>query len=60
MHFKVVCNVCGEWIWVSGSEERDTGAVNLKENALSWADACEHIQNGGDYTISDSEIDDEY
>jgi hypothetical protein len=61
MRFKCVCLICGEFIWVRGEYESDTNATTLNENDSAWDEACEHIKDGSDYSIIDSEpIDDEY
>lgn len=58
MRFCVTCDKCGEHIWVRGSDDPDTNSVDLNENDSAWDEACEHIKNGGPYTIGDSEADD--
>jgi hypothetical protein len=60
MNFKLKCAVCGETFWVCGSDEPDTGVVNLSEREEAWRDACEHVKDGGDYEIVDHEYDDPY
>lgn len=54
MNYEVICSQCGGSIWTRGYEEGDTNALVLDERD-PWPDACEHLINGGDFTIGRSE-----
>ena len=54
MRYAVKCTQCGAVIWIRGTEHE------LMDNDPDWDDACDHVKNGGDYEITDSEpIDDD-
>lgn len=55
MKFKLVCKVCGEAVWIRGNEEEDTNSVDLNYNDPEWDEACEHLKDGADWEITDSE-----
>jgi hypothetical protein len=46
------------WVRVI-ADEPDTNAIVLDEND-PWPDACQHILDGGEYTIAETEYDDPY
>lgn len=54
MRHQIKCPVCGATCWTRGWEEPDDIAAGLCDSNL-LADACEHIQAGGDYSIIDTE-----
>lgn len=57
MNYQIECDDCHATCWVRGSaEEPDTNAVVIDEEDLADADVCEHIMNGGEYTIIDAEL----
>jgi hypothetical protein len=53
--FKCVCKVCGAALWIRGTHEGDTNATELDINDPEWDEACEHLKDGADYDITDSE-----
>jgi len=55
IRYAVKCKACGDVIWIGGSYEPDTNALELDENDRYWDEACEHIKAGGDYELSDAE-----
>ncbi len=60
MKARIVCCVCGMSLWVRViADEPDTNAIVLDEND-PWPDACQHILDGGEYTIAETEYDDPY
>ena len=58
MKYKVRCPVCREEIWVRGSYDPDTNALELDDNDRNWNDACEHIRETSVYDVVDAEEDD--
>jgi hypothetical protein len=58
MRHQYKCDICGQTGWAKGWEEFDTNAAGLLDSE-PLDDACEHIQNGGSYTLIDTEYDEE-
>lgn len=59
MNFLLRCNACKAECWAAGVEDPDTNAVEIKETD-SLEDACDHLKDGGDYTIIDQEYEDDF
>jgi hypothetical protein len=57
MRHKYKCTICGATGWARGWSEDDINAAGLDDND-PLEDACEHINAGGDYTLIDTEYDD--
>lgn len=56
MNYQIECDICHALCWVGGEYEEDTGALVIDEDALADSDeACEHLQEGGGYTVADAE-----
>lgn len=58
MLFEIICAICHSSIWVRGDFEWDTNALSLSERDWHWEEACQHIKDGGIYTIGGTEYDD--
>ena len=54
MRYEIQCNVCSARCWTRGVYESDTDAVVLDDND-PLEDGCEHMRDGGDFTIIDEE-----
>ena len=54
MNYQIECDICGARCWTRGEYESDTNAVVLDDND-PLDDACEHIRDGGSFTIIDEE-----
>jgi hypothetical protein len=59
VRYEVKCTYpgCSSVVWIRGSDDRETNAIELNENDDNWAEACEHIQ-AGNYEIDNVEADD--
>lgn len=60
MRFEVKCTdkACGLVVWIRGSYDPETNAVELDDEDDRWAEACAHIAVG-DYEIGDSEAEED-
>ena len=58
MRLEVRCKCCDCVVWIWGSYDPETNAVELDDSDPRWGEACEHI-HVGEYEIGTSEIDDE-
>ena len=59
MRYAVKCATCGTIVWVRGSFEPDTNALELSDRDSAWADQCQHLKDGGEFDIVDSEVEDD-
>jgi hypothetical protein len=56
-HLQIKCDDCGATCWTKGYIEEVTNAVIYNEDD-PLEDACEHIQQGGAWTVINEEYDD--
>ena len=59
MKFHVRCVTCNHTCWIGGEEEADTNAFSPDEQDLV-DEGCEHLREGGDFIVFESETEDEY
>lgn len=52
---EITCSQCGATIWIRGNDEADTNSLNLSESDWHWEEACQHIKDGGEYAITNTE-----
>lgn len=55
MKFKLVCKVCGDVLWIRGSYDPSCNAHELDDSDPRWKEACIHMEDGGDFDVTDEE-----
>lgn len=55
MKFLTQCVVCGHTAWAKGTDEPETNSCEVDDFV---EERCDHVSNGGDFEIIDSEDED--
>lgn len=59
MRYEVSCRQCHDTVWIRAHEDPDVNGFELDMDDPRWADACVHMDDGGDFDIGEPVYDDE-